>query len=197
MSKETNPALALYKLSTANALGAYGLLLEAAQRLHHLQTKSDTEMLKAHAEAAKSLGSADDFNALLTAHLALLNGHIAQRNEFWREWLAASAHNQQLWVEHCRKMTEELQHGMSVTALTLPDMVGASAAASEAGKLAEAPLQKWFQAFNEATQGTMDAFRRMSAEAQQATEAAVQSSHSALNGRVPPKRGGAGSRAGS
>lgn len=188
MSKETNPALALVKLSTANALGAYGIMLEAAQRMHQLQAQRDTELLKAHSEAAKSLGGAQDFNALFTANLQLLNGQLAQQNEFWREWLAVCANNQMLWAEHCRTTGEELQHGMA-GAMTLPDLIGAGAAAGEAAKAAEAPLQKWFQAFNEATQGTMDAWRRMTTEAQQATEAAV-SSQSPLNGRVPPKRGG-------
>ncbi|WP_150622926.1 hypothetical protein [Pandoraea captiosa] len=188
MSKETNPALALVKLGTASALGAYGILLEAAQRTHQLQVERDEALLKAHSQAAQSLGGAKDFNGLLTAHLQLLNGQLAQQNEFWREWLAVCANNQLLWAEHCRKTTEELQHGMA-GAMTLPDLIGAGTAAGAATQAAEAPLQKWFQAFNDATQGTMDAWRRMSSEAAQATEAAV-SQQSPLNGRVPPKRGG-------
>jgi hypothetical protein len=188
MSKETNPALTLVKLSTSSALGAYGIFLEAAQRTHQLQAQRDTELLKVQAEAAKSLGGAKDFNALLTTHLQLLNGQIAQQNEFWREWLAVCANHQVLWAEHCRQTGEELQHGMAGVA-TLPDLIGAGASAGEAAKAAEAPLQKWFQAFNDATQGTMNAWRRMSTEAAQATEAAV-SQQSSLNGRVPPKRGG-------
>ncbi|VVD66964.1 hypothetical protein [Pandoraea fibrosis] len=189
MSKETNPALTLVKLGTASALGAYGIFLEAAQHTHQLQAARDGELLKAHAEAAKSLGGAKDFNALFTAHLQLLNGQLAQQNEFWREWLAVCANNQLLWAEHCRKTGEELQHGMA-GAMTLPDLMGVGTSAGEAARAAEAPLQKWFQAFNDATQGTMDAWRRMSTEAAQATEAAV-SQQSPLNGRVPPKRGGA------
>jgi hypothetical protein len=190
MSKETNPALALAKLGTASALGAYGIFLESAQRTHQLQTQRDTELLKAHSDAAKSLGDAKDFNALLTAHLQLLNGQLAQQNEFWREWLAVCANNQLLWAEHCRKAGEDLQHGMA-GAMTLPDLIGAGTTVGEVAKAAEAPLQKWFQAFNEATQSTMDAWRRMSAEAAQATGAAA-SQPSPLNGRVPPaKRGGA------
>ena len=189
MLKETNPALSMAKLGTASALGAYGILLEAAQRMHQLQAARDTELLKSHSEAAKSLGSAHDFNGLLSAHLQLLNGQLAQQNEFWREWLAVCANNQLLWAEHVRKTGEELQHGMA-GAMTLPDLIGAGTSAGEAAKAAEAPMQKWFQAFNDATQGTMDAWRRMSAEAAQATEAAV-SQQSPLNGRVPPKRGAA------
>lgn len=189
MSKETNPALAMVKLGTASALGAYGIMLEAAQRMHELQAVRDTELLKTHAEAARSLGGAKDFNALFTAQLQLINGQLAQQNEFWREWLAVVANNQMLWAEHCRKTGEELQHGMA-GAMAVPDMMGAGVAAGDAARAAEAPLQKWFQAFNDATQGTMDAWRRMSSEAAQATEAAVSQS-SPLNGRVAPKRGGA------
>ncbi|MDN4574250.1 hypothetical protein DBB29_16700 [Pandoraea cepalis] len=189
MSKETNPALAMVKLGTASALGAYGILLEAAQHMHQLQAERDTELLKAHADAAKSLGGAKDFNGLLTAHLQMLNGQLAQQNEFWREWLAVCANNQLLWTEHLRKTGEELQHGMA-GAMTLPDLMGAGTAPGDAAKAAEAPLQKWFQAFNDATLGTMDAWRRLSTQAAQATEAAV-SQQSPLNGRVPPKRGGA------
>ncbi|VVE12951.1 hypothetical protein PTE31013_02750 [Pandoraea terrigena] len=189
MSKETNPALTLVKLGTASALGAYGILLESAQHMHQLQAARDTELLKAHADAAKSLGGAKDFNALLTAHLQLLNGQLAQQNEFWREWLALCANNQLLWTEHLRKTGEELQHGMA-GAMTMPDLIGAGTMSGDTAKVAEAPLQKWFQAFNDATLGTMDAWRRMSTQAAQATEAAV-AHQSPLNGRVPPKRGNA------
>ncbi|MBN4665302.1 hypothetical protein HUS70_04810 [Pandoraea nosoerga] len=189
MSKETNPALALAKLGTASALGAYGIFLEAAQRAHQLQARRDSELLKTQAEASQSFDDARDFNALLTAQLQLLNGQLAQHNEFWREWFAACADNQLQWAEHCRKMGEDVQHGMA-SAMTLPDLLGAGTSAGEAARAVEAPLQKWFQAFNDATQSTMDVWRRMSAEAAQATQAAA-SPQSPLNGRVPPRRGGA------
>lgn len=193
MSKETNPALALVKLGTASALGAYGIFLEAAQRTHQLQTQRDTELLKAHSDAAKSLGDAEDFNALLSAHLQLLNDQLAQQNAFWREWLAVCANNQLLWVEHCRNAGDDLKHGMA-GAMALPDLIGVGTTAGEVAKAVEAPLQKWFKAFNDATQSTMDAWRRMSAEAAQAAGAAA-SQQSPLNGRVPPAKRGGGAHA--
>lgn len=192
MTKETNPALALYKLGTAQALGAYGIWLEAVQRWHELQAKADTEALKVHADGARTLGAATDFQTLMTAQLSLLNGRLAQHNEFWQEWLALTAGNQHLWAEHVRKTAEEMQHGMS-GATAWPDLLGAGTKFGEVAKAADAPLQQWFQMFNQATQGSMDAWRRMTAEAVQATEAATQ--HSPLNGRVPPKRGAHASRA--